>query len=154
MSTNFNSFVMKRLVLFFGLLATLNTSAQQWQTDLGKGLRDAAAQNKKVLLFFSVPEHCDSCIKLEQKVFQSPEFLAYADENYILVKIDFASSNDNMSREQQQKNLLVVEKYNKDGFFPHVVVLNKEAKITGTTGTYHNETPQQFLSILRKNTRS
>lgn len=145
---------MKRLVLLFGLLVALQTSAQQWQTDLSKGLREAAAQNKKVLLFFSVPEQCDSCLMLEKKVFQSPEFLAYAQENYVLVKIDFASQAENISPEQQQKNLLVVEKYNKDGFFPHVVVLNKEAKIAGTTGTYHNETPEQFLSILRRNTRS
>lgn len=145
---------MKRLALLLGLFSIFNASAQQWQTDLDRGLREAATQNKKVLLFFSVPEHCDSCLKLEQKVFKSPEFLTYAQENYVLVKIDFASQDASQSREQLQKNLLIVEKYNKDGFFPHVVVLNKEAKITGSTGAYRDETPEQFLSILRKNTRS
>jgi len=53
-------------------------------------------------------------------VFKSPEFLAFADDNYVMVKIDFSYQQDD--KEQLQKNLLIVEKYNKDGFFPHVVV--------------------------------
>ena len=65
------------LIILF-LTGILNCSAQQWQKDLDLGLKAASQQNKKVLLFFSVPEHCDTCVKLEQKVFQSPEFLAFA----------------------------------------------------------------------------
>ncbi|WP_298223347.1 thioredoxin family protein [Flavobacterium sp.] len=141
---------MLSLMLLCGSI--MNSNAQQWIRDLDFGLKEAAQQNKKVLLFFSVPEHCDTCVKLEQKVFKSPEFLAFADDNYVMVKIDFSYQQDD--KEQLQKNLLIVEKYNKDGFFPHVVVLNKEAKIALKTGVYNNETPQEYLSLLKKNTKS
>jgi len=136
------------------LFSILNCSAQQWQKDLDLGLKAAAQQNKKVLLFFSVPEHCDTCVKLEKKIFQSPEFLAFAESNYVLVKIDFSYQSEDLSKEQLEKNLLIVEKYNKDGFFPHVVVLNTAAKITLKTSVYNNETPQEYLSLLKKNTKS
>lgn len=141
------------LIILF-LTGILNCSAQKWQKDLDLGLKAAAQQNKKVLLFFSVPEHCDTCVKLEKKIFQSPEFLAFAESNYVLVKIDFSYQSEDLSKEQLEKNLLIVEKYNKDGFFPHVVVLNTAAKITLKTSVYNNETPQEYLSLLKKNTKS
>ena len=134
--------------------SSLDSQAQQWQSDLQIGLKEAAQQNKKVLLFFSVPEHCDTCVKLEKKVFQSPEFLAFAEANYVLVKIDFSYQSEDLSKAQLEKNLLIVEKYNKDGFFPHVVVLNAAAKITLKTSVYNNETPQEYLSLLKKNIKS
>jgi thioredoxin-related protein len=136
------------------LFSILNCTAQQWQKDLDLGLKAATQQNKKVLLFFSVPEHCDTCVKLEKRIFQSPEFLAFAEANYVLVKIDFSYQSEDLSKEELEKNLLIVEKYNKDGFFPHVVVLNAAAKITLKTSVYDNETPQEYLSLLKRNTKS
>ncbi len=146
---------MKRMfltVLFCSCV--FNGIAQQWEKDLDIGLKEAAQQNKKVLLFFSVPEHCDTCVKLEQNIFKSPEFLAFANDHYVLVKIDFSYQEEGLNKDELQKNLLIVEKYNKDGFFPHVVVINKEAKIALKTEVYNNETPQEYLSLLKKNSKS
>ncbi len=134
--------------------SSLDSQAQQWQNDLQIGLKEAAQQNKKVLLFFSVPERCDVCNKLERNIFKSPEFIEFASENYVLVKIDFSYETEELTKDQLEKNLLIVEKYNKDGFFPHVVVLNKDAKITHKVGVYSRETPQQYLSMLRNNSKS
>jgi thioredoxin-related protein len=131
-----------------------DVQGQQWQNDLQIGLKQAAQLNKKVLLFFSVPERCDACNKLERNIFKSPEFIEFASENYVLVKIDFSYEAEDLTKDQLEKNLLIVEKYNKDGFFPHVVVLNKDAKITNKVGVYSRETPQQYLSLLQKNNKS
>ena len=144
-----------RLFILALLWACVPTcTAQQWQNDLQVGLKEAAQQNKKVLLFFSVPERCDACNKLERNIFKSPEFIEFASENYVLVKIDFSYEVEELSKDQLEKNLLIVEKYNKDGFFPHVVVLNKDAKITNKVGVYTRETPQQYLSQLRSSSKS
>ena len=147
--------MIKRLFLLVFLLFFLPKSkAQQWQNDLQIGLKEAAQQNKKVLLFFSVPERCESCNKLERNIFKSPEFIEFASENYVLVKIDFSYEAQELTKDQLEKNLLIVEKYNKDGFFPHVVVLNKEAKITKKMEVYTSETPEQYLSLLKSNLKS
>ena len=147
--------MIKRLFLLIVLLFFLTKSnAQQWHSDLQFGLKEAAQQNKKVLLFFSVPERCDACNKLEQNIFKSPEFIEFASENYVLVKIDFSYEAQELTKDQLEKNLLIVEKYNKDGFFPHVVVLNKEAKVIKKMEVYTRETPEQYLSLLKSNLKS
>lgn len=140
--------------MFSFLFFLAKSNAQQWHTDLQLGLKEAAKQNKKVLLFFSVPERCEVCNKLERNIFKSPEFIEFASENYVLVRIDFSYEAQELTKDQLEKNLLIVEKYNKDGFFPHVVLLNKEAKIIKKMEVYTRETPEQYLSLLQKNMKS
>jgi hypothetical protein len=78
-------------------------------------------------------------------VLRSPEFLSYAESKYILVKEDFSLEQD----KDIESKLLVVEKYNKDGFFPLVVIINRNTKVIGQLGAYNNESPQQFLAKLQ-----
>lgn len=118
--------------------------SQEWKSNLNEALKEASASGKEVLLFFSVPDNCESCANLDKKVLQSAEFQSFANENFILVKQDFQSNNTNL-----EENLLIVEKYNKDGFFPLLVMINKNAKIVGQLGTYNDETPQQYIAKLR-----
>lgn len=147
--------MMKTMLTFlFFLSAICNCSAQNWQSNLNKAIQEASQQNKKVLLFFSVPEYCDSCMKLEKNIFKSEEFLKYAYQNYVLVKIDFSNTSNVESNELMAENLLIVEKYNKDGFFPLVVLLNKDSKVVGKAGVYKNETPEQYLLMLQKINRT
>jgi hypothetical protein len=89
-------------------------------------------------------------LKLEKNIFKSEEFLKFADENYILVKVDFSNKSTVQSNDVMAENLLIVEKYNKDGFFPLVVILNKDSKVIGKTGVYKSETPEQYVSMLQK----
>lgn len=119
--------------------------AQEWKSNLNEAFREASATNKKVLLFFSTDEHCDRCQKLDKNVLQSAEFKDFAKDHYILVKQDFEPTDD---PEQLEQNLLIVEKYNKDGFFPLMVIINKNAQVIGQVGAYNNETPDQYLDRL------
>lgn len=140
---------MKNVSILFLLLAN-NAIGQTWKTNFNDALKEASASGKEVLLLFSVAENCDSCIRLEKNVLQSDEFLSYAKDNYVLVKQDFKSN----SPESVEENLLIVEKYNKDGFFPLLVMINKSAKIIGHLGTYNNETPAQYIAKLKSAKRS
>ncbi|MBS7786883.1 thioredoxin family protein [Flavobacterium sp. CYK-55] len=123
----------------------IHCSAQEWSNNLNQAFREASMTNKKVLLFFSTDENCERCQKLDKNVLQSPEFKDFAKDDYILVKQDFEPTDD---PQQLEQNLLVVEKYNKDGFFPLLVILNKNAKVIGQVGAYNNETPNQYLDRL------
>jgi thioredoxin-related protein len=136
---------MKNTTIIIALLAnSIYGYSQEWKTNLNEAFKEASVSGKDVLLYFTVIENCDSCAKLEQNVMQSNLFKSYARENFVLVKQDFNSGNmDNI-----EENLLIVEKYNKDGFFPLVVIINKSAKILGQIGAYNNEMPEAFLSQL------
>lgn len=140
---------MKNVSILFLLLANHTIYSQTWKTNLSDAIKEASASGKDVLLLFSVAEHCESCQKLEKNVLQSEAFLSYAKENYVLVKQDFQNSPDTV-----EENLLIVEKYNKDGFFPLMVMINKNAKAIGQLGTYNNETPEQYIAKLKSAKKS
>jgi thioredoxin-related protein len=133
---------MKLLVL--GLLAWAG-HAQQWNSDLEQAQREAAREGKKVLLYFSASGHCAPCQDLEEKVFSSDEFKAYAGKHFVLVKPEF---DDKATFAEKADNLLIVEKYNKDGFFPWVVILDPSGKAINKVGQYNNESPIAYLKRL------
>ncbi|HMI06312.1 MAG TPA: thioredoxin family protein [Flavobacterium sp.] len=124
--------------------------SQEWKNNLNAAFKEASVSGKEVLLFFSVAENCESCAKLDHNVLQSDEFRSYAKENFVLVKQDFNSGTaDNI-----EENLLIVEKYNKDGFFPLVVIINKNAKVLGQIGAYNDESPKEYVAKLQSIKRS
>lgn len=138
------------LIALMIISATAKGYSQVWNNDIDEAVKEALKTNKKVLLFFSVSEQCDNCMSLEKNVFKTDEFSKFANINYVLVKIDFSHKpNESLTEEMVEKNLLIVEKYNKDGFFPLVVLLNKNARILGKTGIYKQETPLQFINLLQ-----
>ena len=136
---------MKIVILLAALMMAGTVKSQEWHKDLNKALKEAAASNKKVLLYFSVPEACDECIMLEKNIWKSEEFNEFAKNRYVLAKADFSQA---VSMEDRAENLLIVEKYNKDGFFPLVVILSKDGRVLGKNGNYNNETPQAYISLL------
>jgi|SRR6476620_3018048 len=138
------------LLITSSLLFSALGFSQQWKQNLKESLREAARQDKKVLLYFSIAEACDACKSLEKNVWDTPEFKTFARENYILVKADFSEAVD---IEDRAENLLIVEKYNKDGFFPLVVIMDSNAKVLGKTGIYKNEEPTAYIESLKSISR-
>lgn len=103
-----------------------------WQTDYDAALKQAAAENKYVLVDFSGSDWCGWCMKLDEEVFSQPEFTAYAKENLICVLVDFPNSKP-QSDEQKKANRVLAEKYNIEGF-PTVLILNPQGKMIGRDG--------------------
>ncbi len=126
------------------LLLTVMGHAQ-WNDNLDLARREAQQVGKKVLLYFSAAERCTPCQDLEQNVFASAEFEAYASKHFVLVKPVF---DDTAPFHEKADNLLIVEKYNKDGFFPWVVILDATGKIVNKVGQYNNESPLDYLKRL------
>lgn len=132
------------------LLAASGMQAQEWHKDLDKAIGEAGQKNKLVFLLFSLPDACDVCERFEKNVIGSPEFKTFASGHYILARPDFSESADFMTKAD---NLLIVEKYNKDGFFPWVVILDKNAKVLAKIGQYNDEAPQAYIAKLQSLTR-
>lgn len=109
----------------------------------------ATKENKPVILVFSGSDWCAPCIKLEKNIWQSEEFKKEADKNWILVKADFPKKKNNKQPEElKAQNQVLAEKYNKEGFFPLVVVLDKTGKVMGKTG-YENIKPSEYIARIK-----
>ena len=87
-------------------------------------------------------------MKLENEIWSSATFKEYAVKNYVLVKADFPRRKKNrLSKELQEKNNALAEKYNNQGIFPLVVVLDEMGKVLGKT-SYKKLTPNEFIKLL------
>ncbi len=125
-----------------------STFAQEWHTGLENAKKLAAAQDKNIILVFSGSDWCAPCIKLEKNIWQSETFKAEAARQWIMVKADFPKKKGNLQNsELKAANAVLSEKYNKEGAFPLVVVLDKNGKVLGKAG-FKNTSPEEYIKLL------
>ncbi len=122
--------------------------SQNWKTDFSQATTEAIAQNKPIILVFSGSDWCAPCIKLDKTIWQSEVFKKYASTNYILQRADFPKKKQNQLPEELKKqNQSLAEKYNQEGIFPLVVVLDGKGKVLGKE-SYKNVTPEEYVDTL------
>jgi thioredoxin-related protein len=139
---------MKKIALLVMLSLTTLGFSQEWKTSLEEAKAEANKENKKILLVFSGSDWCAPCMKLEKNVWQSEVFKKEAAEKYVLIKADFPKKKANqLSSELTENNNKLAEKYNKDGNFPLVVMLDKNGKVKGMTG-FKNISAENYVKLL------
>jgi len=136
------------IISIIWLSAMVTVHAQEWQSDIETAIKLAKEKQQKVVLVFSGSDWCAPCIKLDKEIWQSDYFKQYAKDHFVMLRADFPRKKDNkLSKEQTEKNKSLAEKYNSQGFFPFVVVINADKKVLGTTG-YKKTSPQEYVKIL------
>jgi thioredoxin-related protein len=139
---------MKKVVVVVFLFISLCTFSQNWKNNIEEAKTEAKASNKNILLVFSGSDWCAPCIKLDRTIFQTEVFKAEAAQKWVLVKADFPKKKGNLlSAELTESNKKLAEKYNKEGNFPLVVLLDATGKVIGITG-YKNVSPTEYVQLL------
>jgi thioredoxin-related protein len=139
---------MKKIIIFLLMLSASVTYSQSWNTNFELVKNEAVSNNKTILLLFSGSDWCAPCIKLEKNIWQSAEFKKYADENYVISRADFPKKKQNqLPLELQSQNKKLAEKYNPEGVFPLVVVIDKTGKVLGKA-SYQNVSPSDYIAML------
>jgi len=140
---------MKKIISITFLFLCSLGFAQQWSTNIDEAKAQATAENKTIVLVFSGSDWCAPCIKLDKNVWQSEEFKAYAAEKLVLVRADFPKKKANILPEAlQNSNKALAEKYNQEGYFPLVVVLNAQGKVIAKKG-YENQNAAKYVAELQ-----
>ncbi|WP_288984361.1 thioredoxin family protein [uncultured Flavobacterium sp.] len=136
--------------ILFGLLVLVSniSLAQDWQTDFEEAKKIAAEQDKNIIIVFSGSDWCAPCIKLDKNIWQSEAFKKEAAEEWVLVKANFPRKKANeLSKEQTEHNRKLAEKYNIEGSFPLVVILDKNGKVLGKMG-FKNVSPEEYIKMI------
>jgi thioredoxin-related protein len=144
------------LVIFSGLAFSQSTeqaadSKQQvaWFTQIDSAKAIASASHRPILMVFSGSDWCKPCILLRRELFESKAFETYAKGHLVLLELDFpARSKNKLSEEQVKHNEALAEKFNPDGGFPLVLVINTDDTILGTFGYEKNRTPEDYIQQL------
>ena len=138
---------MKKTFLFFLLtfLSLSTLTAQEWFTDMDEAQKVAKAEDRPIILVFQGSDWCAPCIKLDKEIFQSDTFKLYAKDHFVMIEADFPRKKKNaLAPELEAHNKALAERFNKNGIFPFVVVMNKDLKVLGETG-YYKTSPSKYI---------
>ncbi|NCD72541.1 thioredoxin family protein [Mucilaginibacter agri] len=133
------------------LLFTLFAPSVNWLGDFNTAKIEAAKTHKMILINFSGSDWCGPCIRLRKEILESSNFEEYAADHLLLVRADFPRQKKNQPGKDQIKlNEALAEKYNSEGKFPYTLLVDENGKVLKAWDGYPNETPDQFVTDVRK----
>ena len=128
-------FIITIITLFFINACAQNTEDSEnlkWLTNLEKAQDIAKEKGLPIFVDFTGSDWCGWCFKLRDDIFSQEEFIQYATENLILVKLDFPRAIP-QTRETKAYNENLARKYGIRGF-PTILLLNSDGKVIAQTG--------------------
>jgi thioredoxin-related protein len=139
---------MKKILLPLLILVSLYGQAQNWLTDFEQAKKTASEQDKNIIIVFSGSDWCAPCIKLDKNIWQSESFKNEAAKDWVLIKANFPRKKANeLPKKQTEHNRKLAEKYNIEGSFPLVVILDKNGKLLGKMG-FKNVSPEEYIKMI------
>ena len=140
-----------KIPFFFCLTLFLIPAVYSQSTDFENPQLSSVASNKPILMIFSGSDWCKPCILLKKEVLQSPAFQSYAKDHLVIQEVDFPYRKANkLSKEKQQANDALAAKYNPEGNFPKVILLNAGGEIIGKIKSRETSSCLQEIQMLLK----
>ncbi|MDC7240321.1 MAG: thioredoxin family protein [Spirochaetales bacterium] len=140
------------LVLFFAAVFTAAADIyppEGWTDNLLEALAESEKTGKNILLDFTGSDWCVWCHRLTDEVFSQQEFKDYAEENLVLVYLDFPR-NIELPEETVMQNQLMMQLFGVQGF-PTIWMMDSEQVPLLQVG-YQEGGAANYVEIL-KNSR-
>ena len=140
---------MRNLIIISTLLLSSMVWSQQWETNWTTASAKAEKNKQNIILVFSGSDWCGPCIKLDKEIWSTNEFQELSKGSFVMFRADFPRKSKNaLAKNQQEHNNSLAEKYNQNGYFPYVVVLDSKGKVLGSLG-YEKTTPELYFKKLK-----
>ncbi|MEQ8767688.1 MAG: thioredoxin family protein [Planctomycetota bacterium] len=120
-----------------------------WLEDHDVAFEKARETGKPILMDFTGSDWCGWCIKLDREVFSTDEFKTWADENVVLLEVDFPKRKA-LPVEQIEANQSLAKKYGIRGY-PTIIVTNADGELLGQFG-YAEGGPEAWIAELERRT--
>lgn len=139
---------MRKLLLLITLSISHFIVAQEWNYNFDDAKKQASEQDKNIIIVFSGSDWCAPCIKLDKTIWQSQAFKNEVEKSWVVVRADFPRKKANaLSKDQTDHNRKLAEKFNGEGSFPLVVILDKNGKVLGKMG-FKNVSPEEYIKMI------
>lgn len=126
-----------------------DVSVGEWTMDYAAALSLAEKQELPVFLNFTGSDWCVWCKHMQKAVFDTPEWKDYAEENLVLVTLDFPRNPARVPAEYKRRNQLLQQQFGVQGY-PTFIVLDHDGEtVLGQLGASREITPDQFIEQLQ-----
>jgi len=136
-------------IIALGALLTAPITAGEgpWHADFDEAVEAAREQDKDLFVDFTGSDWCGWCIRLDEEVFAHEEFLTAAQEQYVLVKLDYPRSDEVKALvPNPRRNEELSSRYNISGF-PTVLLMTADGDVFGQTG-YQAGGPEAYVEHM------
>jgi thioredoxin-related protein len=104
----------------------------EWTTDFEQAQATAQAEGKYLLINFTGSNWCGWCKRLDREVFTKPEFIEFANENLVCVKLDYPRGIP-QPQEEKIQNQKLLSQYRVRGF-PTILLTQADGRVALRTG--------------------
>lgn len=101
-----------------------------WHVNHKQAVQLAKKQDKPIMLHFTGSDWCGYCIKQHKEVFDTADFKKWANQNVVLLDIDFPRDKSNQPDELQKRNQQLKQQYKSEGY-PTIVFVSADGKELG-----------------------
>ena len=131
------------------------SAATTWTESRADAMLWAENSKRAVLAYFTLEDHCSWCKKLEQEVFQTPEFIGWANENAVPLRIEIPKKeNSRQPVALRAQNSQLAQLYNSYiSGYPTVLMLDEEGRVLGKLG-YIQGGPKAWTAIANQQLRT
>lgn len=105
----------------------LRTGDPTWHVSLSEAVAEAESSNRLILADFTGSDWCSHCITLKKKIFSTPEFKSWANQNVTLLELDYPQGKD-LAPEIQKQNALLKSRYDIKSY-PTVLLIDVEGNV-------------------------
>jgi thioredoxin-related protein len=124
-------------------------TAGKWTMDLDAARKLAAENQLPILLDFSGSDWCGWCKVMEENVFTKPAWKAYAQDNLVMVLIDFPNDKSLVPEKYTERNNAMKDEYGIRGFPTFVVLDDDGITELGRLSSGREKTPESFQAELK-----
>jgi hypothetical protein len=118
---------MLRFLLIF--LFPLFQVAPTWESNFDVAKQRSKKESKIILIHFVNKSRDAKNVKLEKALFETSEFIDYANKQVVLLKIDLGIGQTGDSEKLYYHNSILLERFNNAAIAPLTVITDAEGKI-------------------------
>jgi len=126
---------------------TLANRKAKWHDNYDEALAEAQELNFPLLMLFTGSDWCYYCIELEKNVFSKPDFKEFANQNLVLLKLDFPRAGVKSSL---KKHHLEHKEHFEVSGYPTTFYLNTKGKQIARWGGYGGDSVNTYLTKVQK----
>lgn len=120
----------------------------EWLTDYEAAVEASRESERPILVNFTGSDWCPPCIRMKSDVFSKEAFREYANENLVLLELDFPR-NEPQEPELEEQNLQLAQNFGIQ-VFPTYLVVDGEGEEVARTEGYVPGGPEAFIGWIEE----
>ena len=129
------------------VISTTSSDAT-WFESWEKASAASRESHKPILADFTGSDWCGWCKKLDKEVFETSIFKQWAQQNVVLLKLDFLRKTPQVPTLKKQNEELA-KKYSITGY-PTILMLDADGRELGRKSGFPEKSPQQWIEVVSK----